>query len=544
MKAGTALPWVAGTLIGVIAVGRAWAPGYLLHLDMVTVPNPPLTGALFGLDAELPRAVPSDLVLALLSRLAPGGLAIKLLLVAAFAIGCAGTARLLPAASTTASTAASTAAGVLYAWNPWTAERLAMGHWPLLLSYAGLPWVAAATRRLSTEPRAVAGLVVALLLPAVGGISGCLLAAVLVAAVLAATRAGRAQWLIGTAAVLLVSLPWLLPSVLRSTAATVDPAGVDAFALRPDGPFGPVGTALQLAGVWNRLAVPAGRGALLVQVAALAVTALAAWGLRRTPGAAGIALAGGVGLLLALAPTITAGADLLKAAGPATGIMRDSHRWLALLALPIAVGAGTAVGKIPRHAAVLAILTPPALLPALAGQLHAAHYPPDWIRVQAAVRADPGPVLALPWTPFRDYDWAPGIALTPATKIFPAPVRWNDTVIVGGTTIAAEDPATRDLTRIIEAGPTGERLRQYGIRYVLVETDQQPRTRIDGLKTVVTGEDLTLYRVDGQLTPQPPPVRAPAAIVAADLAVTVTILWCTFLLLTGKLRTANVHRDE
>src|SRR5262249_19811112 len=150
------------------------------------------------------------------------------------------------------------------------------------------------------QPRALAALGVALILPALGNVTSCILAGVLVVAVLATARvhprqrlpdminfAGAPQagqrppgwsplaassrgtrrsvpvraWLAGLGAVIVASLPWLLPSLLRRAPIRVDPAGVDAFALRPDGPFGPVGTAVQLAGVWDRQAVPGNRSA-------------------------------------------------------------------------------------------------------------------------------------------------------------------------------------------------------------------------------------------------------------------------------------------
>jgi Alpha-(1->3)-arabinofuranosyltransferase len=604
------VPWLVGACAGIVAIGRGLAPGYLVRLDMVTVPRPPLTGTLIGVDSELPRAVPSDLVLALFSHLAPGGVAIKVLLVGAFAVGAAGVARLVPEVGV----GAGTAAGVLYVWNPWTAERLAMGHWGLLMGYAGLPWVAATARELAGTGRERAGadrgrggadgeptetarelagtgrepagtglglagvgrgsgragpgragaLVLALVLPAVGGVSTCVLAGVLVVCVLA--RSPRAL-LTGVGATLLVALPWVLPTLLRRAATSVDPAGVDAFALRPDGPFGPVGTALQLAGSWNRLAVPAGRGLLVVQVATLVVAVLALVAAARTRRDGDLLAAGALGLVLAVLPTGGAGAALLRAAAravPAAAVMRDSDRWLALLALPLAVGFAHATAQLATRAAtratraatattattanaagavlVLAAVLPVALLPGLAGQLRAAHYPAGWERARSVVDADaePGALLALPWTPFRRYGWSGSDlpTLTPATKFFGRQVRWNDDVIVGGVPIRGEDPGTPALTAIIDAGPTSQALRGQGIRYVLVENDQLPTPdlgRLDGTAVLRDGT-LTLYRLDGPLSQPPAPVRAPALVVIGDLGVIGAVGWCSFRLLAGKLR--------
>ena len=618
------VPWLVGLAAGLVALGPALRPGHLLRLDMVSVPDPPLVGALLGIEPALPRAVPSDLVAAVLAHVAPSGAAVKLLLLAAFALAVVGAARLVP----TGHAMAATAGGLFYAWNPWTTERLSMGHWAILLGYAGLPWVAAAARRVACRgPRGVPALGVALLLPAVGGVTTCVLAGVLVIAVLAAARAHPEQWLTGLAAVAVGSLPWLLPALLHRVATRPDPAGVDAFALRPDGPFGPVGTAVQLAGVWNRLVVPGNRSVLIVQVAMLGLVAFAGWGLwrarRRIQGHAALLGAGLAGLVLAVLPTVAPGAAAMRTVIrllPAAAAMRDSHRWLALLALPLAVGFGAAVdalasraaapagrtpvdapasqaaapasrtpvdapasqttapagrtpvdalasraaapaGRTPVDAlasraaalagraavAAVALLAPVAVNPGLAwglaGRLQPVHYPPDWYAARAAVAADtePGAVLALPWSPFRDYPWNASDVpvLDPAPRMFDRTVLWNDTVQVGGTTIAGESADAAGMGALLAGdGPLDTALRAWGIRYVLVETGQIPAVdagRLGGTP-VVTGPDLVLYRLDGPVAPLPAAVRGPALVVAADLVALLAVLACTTGLLPGKLR--------
>ncbi len=103
----------------------------------------PIAAALPGLAP--PRAVPSDLVIAIASRVVPGDIAQKLVLLAIFVLGCAGVVALLDREPLLARLAG----GVFYVWNPYVAERLIIGQWALLLGYAGLPWVAAGR----AEPR-------------------------------------------------------------------------------------------------------------------------------------------------------------------------------------------------------------------------------------------------------------------------------------------------------------------------------------------------------------------------------------------------------
>ena len=55
------------------------------------------------------------------------------------------------------------------------------------------------------------------------------------------------------------SLPWLVPSLLRTVYA--DPAGVAAYAARADTPFGSLGSLLMLGGGWNAQTVPAATAA-------------------------------------------------------------------------------------------------------------------------------------------------------------------------------------------------------------------------------------------------------------------------------------------
>src|SRR5580700_1838337 len=137
-----------GLCLGLLALGPGLLPGYLLSYDMVFVPSPAFNGAVLGTSGTLPRAVPSDAVMAALARIAPADLVQKGVLLAIFVLACAGAARLLSRERLPAQLAA----GILYAWNPFVAERLILGQWALLLGYAGLPWVAAAAIRLASDP--------------------------------------------------------------------------------------------------------------------------------------------------------------------------------------------------------------------------------------------------------------------------------------------------------------------------------------------------------------------------------------------------------
>src|SRR5689334_21314351 len=237
---------------GLLALGPGLRRGFLLSYDMVFVPRMPFRTALPGLAP--PRAVPSDLVVAVASRIVPGDIVQKLVLLAIFVLACAGTAALLDREPLLARLAG----GVFYAWNPYVGERLIIGQWALLLGYAGLPWV---LRAIITPNgpgwRWTARLCLSLVPAVIGGFAAMAITAlVLVPAALFTRSARRAA--IALAALVIGSLPWLIPALQHPVYA--DPAGVTAFAARADTPFGSVGSLLMLGGIWNAQTVPKGYG--------------------------------------------------------------------------------------------------------------------------------------------------------------------------------------------------------------------------------------------------------------------------------------------
>src|SRR5258708_10919723 len=79
-----AAPACIGLLLGLLALGPGLGPGYLLSYDMVFVPRPPFNALVLGTSGTLPRAVPSDAVIAALARVLPADVAQKLALLAIF----------------------------------------------------------------------------------------------------------------------------------------------------------------------------------------------------------------------------------------------------------------------------------------------------------------------------------------------------------------------------------------------------------------------------------------------------------------------------
>lgn len=378
-----AWPALAGVLLGLLALGPALARGFALSYDMVFVPHPPVGYADLGYGGGPPRAVPSDLVVALAAKIVPADVVQKLILIAIFVLACTGAAALLAARwprlplqrgggqmdpgndpgftdgsadssdadpvrrGQAAPVAAVLAAGVCYAWNPFVAERLIMGQWAMLLGYAGLPWV---LRELTRPDRRIrVWRLAAVMVPAaVGGfaaMSVTVIAALAVALCAASGRRERIRRLALTVGVIAVaSLPWLIPSLINPVQA--NPAGVAAFAAGADTPFGALGSLLMLGGIWNAQAVPAGYGgavsAFWLVVVALAVAGYAgAARPRRICQGSGVAAVIGVCVSgLGLTEVTRAGLRSAIAFWPGFALLRDGQQFVAPLALTLALGLG------------------------------------------------------------------------------------------------------------------------------------------------------------------------------------------------------------
>jgi hypothetical protein len=534
-----------GLGLGLLALGPGLQRGFLLSYDMVFVPREPFSAALPGLAP--PRAVPSDLVIATLSRALPADIVQKLILLAIFVLACSGAAALLDREPLLARLAA----GVFYTWNPYLAERLIIGQWALLLGYAGLPWVLRAVLAPDLDSRRGAARLALAVLPAVvGGFAAMTVTALVAVPAVLLTRSSRRAAVV-LAALAASSLPWLVPSLLRPV--YVDPASVAAFAARADTPFGSLGSLLMLGGNWNAQTVPRAYGGawsalwLAVVIVALAGYLLIARPQRRWPG---LGLAAVAGLVLAALGVTAPGRDLLRsmiAAWPAFAVLRDAQQFVAPLALAEAAGFGLAVaaamnpatfrsrslpGRLARAdaagsvlavrdperparadaagsvLAVLAILAPMLLLPGLAwgaaGRLRPAAYPAGWLTAARALDASMarGSVLLLPWATYRTPPWNHGEAvLDPWTRLLSRPLVWNDGTQVGDVALAPDDPRARALQGAIRGrGPLTATLRAAGIRFVLDDADgpdPQVAARLPGSVVIIDQPGLTVYQLPG-----------------------------------------------
>lgn len=481
---------VVGLVLGVLVLGPALAPGYTLHYDLVFVPDLDLSARTLGTDGSVPRAVPNDLLVALASLVLPGWLVQKVLLLGAFVLGGAGAGRL----ATTGVGAA--AAATWWSWNPWVGERLGIGHWGYLLGFALLPWVLIAAARLRSTGSGTPALVVALTAAALGGSTPGVLATLLAGLVVLVPggpdrpRARQLGIVIGTS--LLANAAWWFP-FLRAASRAADPGGASAFAAAGDTPFGVVGSLLLGGGLWNdrtwfleRTTWPVATAAL---VAVLAVLVLA---LRRRdwwqdPVSRGATLAGGVGLVVAAIGALPGGRELVETlitSVPGAGLLRDGQKFAALWVLLLAVALARVVDRlradrVPSVLLAVVVAWPVATLPTLAwghgGAWGSVAWPDEVETVSGRLAASGDPAAVFPWSTYRQYEWNEDrVVLDPWNRLLPQRVVSDDRLpLRGEEPVAGEDPAGAAVSGALAKGDdVTDVLRQHGVRWVLVQTDQ------------------------------------------------------------------------
>lgn len=531
--------------------------GFVLIGDMTFVPRQPWKAEWLGLDGSVPRAVPADAVVSVLSQVVAGDLVQKALLFGALVLAGLGMLRLSGSLLGATARIAPLGAAVLYLWNPWVLERLAIGHWGLLVGYAALPWITRAALDLRAGRSGLPALVLPLAAASFGSPTGAL-AGGLVALVLTADRARVRRLAQVAAAVVVLDLPWLLPGLLGN-AATTDPGGVDAFAARADTPWGAVGSLLTFGGIWKGSVVPGERDSALLSALALGLSlgglALLVLRSRRTDAAGGAVLTTPVrrllvlallGFLLAALPVTGVGSDLatwLVAHVPGAGILRDSQKWLLLLALPVCVGVALALDALNRFLrgrgaparsvtgalALLPLVVLPSLAWGIAGRLDPVRYPAEWDQVASVLDARPAAdrrTVVLPWSAYQSYPWnGHRAALDPAIRYLPGQVVTNDDLTVSArATVAGEDRVAATIGAAIARGEElAPVLARLGIRYVLVERSAAGTVPALGGSPVSLhdGPELSLLDLGRGSSAPAPSYRW--AVLAGDLLALVTV---------------------
>jgi hypothetical protein len=517
------LPALWSVALAVLLLGPALAPGLVLSYDMVWVPDLALRPDFLGVASGLPRAVPSDAVVAVLDEAVPGQLLQKAVLFGSLVGGGLGIARLLAEASLTARLAAIT----VYQWSPFVVERLVIGHWPILVGYAVLPWLLVHGRRWRVDARFP--LALAVLVP-LGSLSASAGLATGVAVLAAVAARDRRRLLQATALVLAANAPWLVSGLLHAAAGRSDPAGAEVFALAAEGSVPAPLAALTLGGIWNSEVVPPTRGDVLGWVALGVLVVLVALGLRRwwrllgRRDAVTLAMCWSVGLVAALVTWASPGAvGWLAEQVPGGGLVRDGSRLLLLCAPAVATVSGVAVARVAglvdagmarKLLAAALIALPVLLMPDAAlgvdGRLRPVEFPADYAAARTAIEdsAGTGDVLLLPLSSYRQPSWNNGSkVLDPAGRLLTRDFVASDELVVSGTYLAGEDPRVTAVARALDAATAATRadeLADEGIGVVVVDRDAPGNAPdIDGVP-LFEGSHLTVLSLPGADTPSVP----------------------------------------
>ena len=527
------LPRGWAVLLALLMLGPALLPGYVLSYDMVWVPDLALRPDFLGVGSGLPRAVPSDAVVAVTDEVLPGMLLQKVVLLACLVVGGWGAVHLAPRGSLVGAMVAVS----IYQWNPFVAERLLIGHWPVLLAYALLPWVIQDARRLRSSRRLPARLCLTVALGSLSASAGLVTAVALLA--FGVHRGAWREHLRTAGLVVAANAPWLASGLLHAGDAVTDGAGARVFALAAAGSVPAPLAALGLGGIWNAEVVLPSRSSwtgvawllgLLVLVALGARSWLAA-SPRRDAVAFGICW--GAGLLAAIATwAVPDLAAWVMGNVPGAAVARDGARLLALCApalASVAAYGAAAVVRVPsvRAArlglAVAVTLFPLAVLPdaarGLSGRLGAVSFPSSYAQTRQVVaeRQDAGvsgDVLLLPFSSYRVPAWNDGHkVLDPLGRYLTGDFVANDALSVSRIPIPGEDPRAEEIAAILaagsRAGSPGERsaaLADAGIGFVVVERDAEGPVPPLGGEVILLTDTTTVIEL-----PEARGVRAPAA---------------------------------
>lgn len=550
------MPTLWSLLLALLMLGGALGPGYVLSYDMVWVPDLAVTPDVWGVGTALPRAVPSDAVVAVLDTVIPAMLLQKLVLLGSLVAAGAGAAALVGGRSLGAQLVASS----LMVWNPFVIERLVLGHWPVLVGYAVLPWLLLVCRRWDVDTRLPAALPVLLVLGSLSASTGL---ATAIAALAGGWRrgAGRRNAILAGLTVV-ANLPWLVAGLLHAADATSAAAGARVFAASDEGLLpGPL-AAVSLGGIWNAEVVPATRLWFLAVVSLVVVAALAllGWRAHRRASIEGwrpLVLCWAVGVGLAVVSWAAPGVvGWVAAQVPGGGLLRDGSRLLALAApltvVLVARGAEVLLDRTPDRAtrvlvAGLLAVVPVALMPdaafGSAGQLDAVDYPALLSGVRDAVHdAPPGDVVLLPFTSYRAPDWNGGHkVLDPLPRFLGRQAVANDVLYVDGRPIPGEDPRAAEVGEALALGSAAERadaLAALGVSVVVAEQiPGQDAPEIAGT-TTFSQDGITVVEVAGTVRPDPVAGSWIAAMAVAWLA------WLSILVAgaPGALRRRGVTR--
>jgi hypothetical protein len=528
------------TLVSLGVVLPMLRPGFILTLDMVFTPH-----------IAMPQSVNNGYLfyaaLHVLNTLLPSEILQKILLFSIFLLAGTGMHRLVRTLAQSTETGKAKTfgyyiAGIFYAINPFTYDRLMAGQYGVLLGYALLPYFTQALLLLLRAPTVRRGIAVALwasLLCIVSihslgymvvlGLIGLTLSLIRKRSDKTYARSLLKPMVVTLVVFIIASSYWLGPLMLGkgSTAhqiAQFSSQDTIAFATVGQNAIEKVGNVIRLQGFWQEerylyeLPQNIVRGwgliGLLVWITVIAgfvhayrrrqryIVALFGSGI-----AAGIILACGALQPFAVHASFLSG-------------FREPQKFAALIALGYSIGIGFGVPAIIRavqhkarplgHVTGLLLLCmpfafTPLLLWGAKGQLTPRHYPDEWYTVNQLLSKDTGHFQSvfLPWHLYMYYDFAGRIIASPAPGFFDKPMLVSDNPEYNGAGAANTSPAKQATGRLLQQATTNPYLAQdlakQDIKYVLLtpQDDYYNYGYLNhtvGLEKIYDSKTITVYR--------------------------------------------------
>jgi hypothetical protein len=503
-RASSRILWVWFAALALLVAGPLLGPGHLLLLDFPSGPHFPQMSFLpLPSSGDVGNAIPLTTLHVALRSIHPL-LPEKLFLLAPILIGGLGAARFvrrrlgletLPAAY----------AGTLFAVNPFVYDRLTAGQLYLLLAYALLPWAFSSLAEMLDRVDRRTVTAVALWLAVLAAVDLHVAGMFAMLVVIGALVGHRRRDFVAAASALglfvLLSAYWLLPAAFTTPGPRIGLADLSVYATRPDGPA-VLAHLLSLQGFWRDEFPGATQRIPLLALLLIPILAVAVVGARRLLSSERerrwtVTLAIGSVLALFLAAGIsfppTAGAfRWLFQHVPFMGVYREPQKWVAILALALAVFGGVGLERAlevvgrrrdPAHARTLRPVIGGLMVAAtlgysytifwgLWGQVSLSRYPDGWTAAEQVMeRTGPGRLLVVPWDLYAVWSFTDGrIVANPAPSYFGREVVSADEAGFPEVPLQSPDPFSIYVGMILdhrdEVHAFGHLVAPLGVRYI------------------------------------------------------------------------------
>ncbi len=500
-------PYMLATLV---VFAPLLTPGYILTMDMVFVPHPPIPD-------EVNASYPFYVLLHYVSYILPGDVLQKIVLMTILLLAGVGMHKLLKSLlSRQLARPAIVAASLFYMLGAFVYERLMMGQFAVVAGYALLPFFILTLRHFLDDPtwprlwRLVAVVVLVSVMSIHTLLPLAMIGAIFVAFEWRRMREFGVKLAAGAGVVIALSAYWLVPTLTGNNTTAAALAGDSSQAFQTQGGLFSV---LRLQGFWaenrnlfdmpQQLTPLPGVWQTLVWLAIVAGFVLL-WRRQRK-------LAIMYGSMIVLGCVVA-----LVGLGAA---YREPHKIIVLVAIGFsvfgAVGAdawcrywvkkgGTRryVGSVTTCSVVLLLCL--GMFWGVFGQLKARDYPPEWYALNTQLKSLPGDRAAVfvPWHLYQTYSFSPRIVANPASTFFDHDVIVSNDPEFSGTKALRKDERVDAVDRLLrERSPDiASSLAALDVGYVIVAQepdveDYEFLRSTKGLEQIFRQGSLTLYEI-------------------------------------------------